>query len=141
MQTFLPYADFKLSARCLDRARLGKQRVECMQIARAIVGESGGWKNHPATKMWADHLPALCSYWRAIVDEWKSRGYIDNTHKELERIESEYCVDRLASNMPVWLGNEEFHTSHKSNLIRKKPEHYGMYFSIDDNLPYVWPVG
>jgi len=30
MQTFLPYADFKLSTRVLDYKRLGKQRVEAM---------------------------------------------------------------------------------------------------------------
>ena len=32
MQTFLPYADFKRSAESLDNKRLGKQRVEAMQI-------------------------------------------------------------------------------------------------------------
>jgi len=34
MQTFLPYADFKESAQCLDYRRLGKQRVEAKQIHR-----------------------------------------------------------------------------------------------------------
>lgn len=37
MQTFLPYPDFRQSAKVLDRARLGKQRVECLQLARAIA--------------------------------------------------------------------------------------------------------
>jgi hypothetical protein len=35
VQTFLPYADFAESARVLDRARLGKQRVEALQVLRA----------------------------------------------------------------------------------------------------------
>ncbi|MDQ1681515.1 MAG: hypothetical protein QOH99_56, partial [Frankiaceae bacterium] len=35
MQTFLPYADFGASARVLDDRRLGKQRVETLQILRA----------------------------------------------------------------------------------------------------------
>lgn len=39
MQTFLPYADFSMSAKCLDYRRLGKQRVEAMQILNAIRGE------------------------------------------------------------------------------------------------------
>ena len=32
MQTFLPSPRFAESARCLDSARLGKQRVEAKQI-------------------------------------------------------------------------------------------------------------
>jgi len=32
MQTFLPYPDLRDSVACLDNKRLGKQRVEAMQI-------------------------------------------------------------------------------------------------------------
>ena len=35
MQTFLPHADFDRSAEVLDLRRLGKQRVEVIQIVRA----------------------------------------------------------------------------------------------------------
>ena len=34
MQTFLPYADFAQSAKALDPKRLGKQRVETIQIVQ-----------------------------------------------------------------------------------------------------------
>ena len=40
MQTFLPYESFKQSARVLDWRRLGKQRVEGMQIINAIEAVS-----------------------------------------------------------------------------------------------------
>ena len=36
MQTFTPYADFEKSLRTLDLKRLGKQRVEVIQIIRAV---------------------------------------------------------------------------------------------------------
>ena len=36
MQTFLPYPDFAESAKVLDNKRLGKQRVECLQIMKAL---------------------------------------------------------------------------------------------------------
>ena len=39
MQTFLPYASFEESAKVLDRQRLGKQRVECLQIFNALAGD------------------------------------------------------------------------------------------------------
>lgn len=38
MQTFLPYADFDASAASLDTQRLGKQRVENLQIMQALFG-------------------------------------------------------------------------------------------------------
>ena len=37
MQTFLPYPDFAASAAALDDRRLGKQRVEALQVLRALV--------------------------------------------------------------------------------------------------------
>ncbi|GAA3827626.1 pyrimidine dimer DNA glycosylase/endonuclease V [Nocardioides panacisoli] len=43
MQTFLPYADFARSARSLDPKRLGKQRVEALQVVRALTTAGYGW--------------------------------------------------------------------------------------------------
>ena len=41
---------------------------------------------------------------------------------------------------PPWL-NDEFCLSHRSNLIRKNPEHYRpLWPDVLDNLPYIWPV-
>ncbi len=39
LQTFLPYADFAASAAALDWRRLGKQRVENLQIMQTLLGE------------------------------------------------------------------------------------------------------
>ena len=65
MQTFLPYSSFTESAKILDWRRLGKQRVEGMQIINAISGvprKDGkpykGWTNHPCSVMWKPYLPA-----------------------------------------------------------------------------------
>ncbi len=38
MQTFIPEPDLYQSVRVLDRQRLGKQRVETLQIMNACVG-------------------------------------------------------------------------------------------------------
>ena len=37
MQTFLPYSNFQKTAEVLDYRRLGKQRVEGMQIIKTIL--------------------------------------------------------------------------------------------------------
>jgi hypothetical protein len=69
MQTFLPYPDLKKSFEVLDYRRLGKQRVEAMQILNILLSDkkSGGWVNHPAVKMWRGYEDALCVYMNMCI--------------------------------------------------------------------------
>ena len=65
MQTFLPYTSFEDVARTLDRKRLGKQRVEGMQILNVLAkppNYTGAWVHHPAVKMWRGYEDALKQY-------------------------------------------------------------------------------
>lgn len=143
MQTFLPDSNFSTSARVLDRARLGKQRVETMQIMQTLTRTTGGWVNHPAVKMWRGYAWALLQYQRAICNEWTSnRGYKDtclqktiDTYNTLSGdMQNEYVY-------PPWYGRPDVHESHKSNLIRKKEDHYKTFWpNVSDDLEYVWPV-
>lgn len=136
MQTFLPYKSFERSAACLDRMRLGKQRVETLQILKALNSDSGGWRNHPAVLMWNEYSEALVEYGVAICDEWISRGYRDTCRGKI--IEYSWGEDVV---LPPWLGNRRFHLGHQSNLVRKDSVHYRHYFPrVSDDLPYVWPV-
>lgn len=135
MQTFLPYKEFDKSAKVLDYRRLGKQRVECYQILQTLRGESSGWANHPAVKMWVGFEAALAEYSLAICAEWVSRGYRDSCAEKIKAFGYE-----KPTKYPPWIGDEEFHTSHKSNLLRKDNEFYGKYgWDIPADLPYVWP--
>ena len=134
MQTFLPLPDFKATAKCLDWRRLGKQRVEAKQILDILMGirRGGGWRSHPAVKMWAGHEPALANYLQAMISEWVERGY-NNTMAA--------PIFAEAATPPPWLGDRGFHASHRSNLLRKDPEHYGKFgWTEAPDLPYVWPV-
>jgi len=131
VQTFLPYPDFEETALILDRARLGKQRVECNQILKALQN-GGGWRRHPAVLMWRGYEGALRLYRNAIIREWVARGYVNSM--ELTR-----SGGRVR--MPPWLGDQAFHASHRSNLLRKNPVFYGQYgWEERSDLPYVWPV-
>lgn len=136
MQTFLPYASYMESAKVLDRQRLGKQRVEAWQILNALRGESKGWVNHPATRMWEGHERALALYGITMCYEWTRRGYRDTMGERFRPF-----VRGLFPVAPDWLGDEDFHLSHRSNLIRKMPEHYGpIWPDVPADLPYVWPT-
>lgn len=139
MQTFLPYEDFLSSAACLDRQRLGKQRVECLQILRTLVGESKGWAQHPAVKMWRGHEVSLVDYAMCVCNEWTSRGYKDTCRDKILALGQK--IPDLTSRRPSWLGWPSFHRSHQSNLLRKDPVHYSNYFKdVPDDLDYVWPA-
>lgn len=136
MQTFLPLKDFKKSAEILDYRRLGKQRVEVLQLLKALSGETKGWVNHPATRMWKGHINSLVEYGEAMCNEWISRGYKDTC---LDKIKIYKQIDTPTVN-PRWLGNKEFHASHRSNLLRKKLDYYYKFgWTESPGLPYIWP--
>jgi hypothetical protein len=136
VQTFLPYADFITSASVLDRERLGKQRVETLQILHALTIGSG-WVHHPVTKMWSGYESALVQYGFVICDEWISRGYKDTVREKLESILSSLPSQDVV--LPPWLGDIELHQSHRSNLLRKDPAFYSQYGWTEPNdLEYKW---
>lgn len=140
MQTFLPYPNFTQTARILDRQRLGKQRVETLQILNALTNPNKGWQNHPATNMWRGHEHTLTQYGLTICTEWTRRGYNDTCHQKILDLQEQHHHNWTNTNPPHWLGNPQLHTSHQSNLLRKNPDHYAQYFTnIPDNLPYIWP--
>ena len=130
MQTFLPYPNFKKSASVLDYRRLGKQRVEAMQIVNSIEKQTG-WKHHPIVKMWPPYVSALKVYCNVMINEWVRQGY-NNTM-------SKYDIDKVI--YPDWLGNEDFHSSHRANLLRKDYKYYSQFgWTEDSSNPYVWLV-
>ena len=142
MQTFLPYPDFRQSAASLDTARLGKQRVEALQTLRALVIPGYGWQTHPAIRMWMGYVPALTMYGLAMVDEWTKRGHPDNTRANITEFAPQAAHPDYAAKipMPPWLGDQEFHLSHRSKLVRKEPKFYTEVFpdAIPD-MDYIWP--
>lgn len=133
LQTFLPFKDFKQTARCLDYKRLGKQRVEAMQILTTLTtNKNSRWGNHPAVKMWKGYEGILEQYKNIMIAEWIRRGY-NNTMP----ITNEF-QDNI--NYPPWI-TEEFCTAHRSNLLRKNCQYYSKFnWNVADKLPYIWPV-
>jgi hypothetical protein len=142
MQTFLPYADYKQSASCLDNKRLGKQRVEAWQIYLTLQkiknNESKiAWAHHPAVLMWQGCERELLNYCAIMIEEWKFRGFNDTMHDMVLKA----YLETSHSSKPFWAGNAAFHASHRSNLLRKDKEFYGKFnWTEPDNLKYVWPM-
>ena len=133
MQTFLPLPDFQESARALDYRRLGKQRVEAKQILNSLRSpQAGGWRSHPAVKMWEGCERALELYHDVMIMEWVRRGYRNTMVL--------FKPDGLLE-LPWWFGRDRLHASHRSNLIRKNPDYYQWFrWAEDSTLEYWWPA-
>ncbi|MGX1884966.1 MSMEG_6728 family protein [Streptomyces sp. NPDC055287] len=150
MQTFLPFPDFAKSASALDPRRLGKQRVEALQVLRGLTVPGYGWRRHPAVRMWTGYEEALVRYGLDICTEWTAQGRADTCAATLVNdflawrpgvtVRSQ---DGLSSDgdLPPWFGAPAFHRSHQSALVRKEPGFYRDLFpGVPEDLPYVWPT-
>jgi Pyrimidine dimer DNA glycosylase len=150
VQTFTPYSDFEESLRALDLKRLGKQRVEVIQIVRALTVPGYAWSSHPAVLMWKGYEEALGRYGLTACEVWMERGFGDSCAATIAAdlrgvgIGQIRSYEELAANdaLPAWLFDETLQLSHRSSLLRKDLEHYGPLFPRDTprDLDYVWPV-
>jgi Pyrimidine dimer DNA glycosylase len=148
LQTFLPDKSFIKSLEYLDVKRLGKQRVEAAQIIEILLNQpilpsnlklphfdrsQSLWHRHPAVMMWAGHEEWLKLYLDCCIGEWVWRGYTNGL------VVPAYNTD--SQSPPKWLGFEQFHQSHRSNLIRKFPQHYQKFWPNESSdLAYFWPT-
>lgn len=134
----------------LDTQRLGKQRLEARQLQSVVQkldgllptspGERIGWASHPAVGMWRGHVLALMLYGDCVIREWVRRGFVNNMPLMLARGTSDPVVVPSRLVMPPWLGDSEFHASHRSRLLMKNPEWYGQFgWSEEPGREYKWP--
>lgn len=149
MQTFLPFPSFEASARTLDPKRLGKQRVEVIQIVRALTVPEYAWKQHPAVLMWRGYEEALGRYGLTMCEVWLELGFGDTCAATITadlaavgisplRTEAELAA---AGALPPWLDDPAVLESHQSSLVRKDPAFYRRHFpDVRPDIDYVWPV-
>lgn len=156
MQTFLPFHDFSQTAQCLDQKRLGKQRVETKQILETLLNirikfdgtniihlepsANKAWQNHPAILMWKNYEFCLAYYGIVICNHWINHYGFKDSCKPCFSYMIQSFVTKKDLVFPSWLGNQDFHKSHQSNLLRKNPDHYTKFFpDVPHDLPYIWP--
>lgn len=137
MKTFLPYEDFAMSAEVLDDRRLARQRTDVVAILKKLLVPATE-DDHPAVKMWRGSERVLCNYGLVICFEHQSRGNSGVTMEKINEYRSEFPLESDVK--PEWLGDEAFHDSHKSYLLRSLPSHYRKYWpQTADELPLIWP--
>jgi len=135
----MPYKDFRMSARCLDKKRLFKQVVEARQILATngiTVYKNDGTtykpshRNHPCVKMWYGYDNALMQYHNEFLNVCLSKG-IQTDIKHFD-ISGEIVL-------PPWMSDDRIYRSHKSNLLKKDHDFYGHYgWDVPTDIEYVW---
>lgn len=133
MMTFIVCGDFILNAQLLDYRRLGKQRVEAIQILNAIYTHNK-WSNHPIVRSWTPFITALKYYTNCIIQEWINRGGKNNIPL--------FEIPKLIL-MPWWCKWDRLHQSHRAMLNRKNPFYYNDKFTLDKeylSYGYIWPT-
>lgn len=139
MQTFITDSrEVGYGVEYLDQKRLVKQMLECRQIMAALAGETKGWVNHPATKMWKGKEYYLVDYATNVGWEMHRRGYKwqENFNKlydsyglvtELRGVTDEFSAE--AFNKIVY--------THRGRLYEKDPDHYAQWSTYTDYKKYV----
>lgn len=110
VNTFLPFKDFGVSARCLDNDRLKKQLVEVYTLLKVLRGETDAWKSHPCSLQWAGYEDSLKWFGWYVFMACFARGF------KVEPLQ--YKLPKWGED-PHWLGNENFHFSHRAKLKYK----------------------
>jgi hypothetical protein len=144
MQTFFPDRDPHKCASVLDIKRLYKQIVECKQIFNTLQKlqedptQKIGWRNHPAVKMWQGYENYLRFYQSCMLEEWCRRRWDFEADIYQDNLASGHFIE--SQDIPPWVGNEEFHASHRSNLLRKDESHYRQFgWTESTDIEYFWP--
>lgn len=157
--------------RCWKQVVEAKQIIDVLEqlsknepnnfIGDSLKRKRIAWENHPAVKMWIGYNDLLKHYYNVFLD------YCINQHKintklfyieckysngEYNDADGEYLVNGFEiygdlfklsdKETPFWLGNEDFHRSHRSRLIEKDREFYLPKFPEDEGYndgKYWWP--
>ena len=147
MITLLPVKSFVKSMEFLDTLTLDRQRIEAAMILEVLTEEDYlphvkfvspfnrefiHWFKCPSVQMWKGYEEWLKLYIACAIGEFKFRGHSSNIATPK--------YDTSLQDPPEWLGLEELHASHRSNLIRRLPSHYQKFWpSENEELPYYWP--
>lgn len=160
MITFHPLKSFAESADVLDwqysHNRLNNQINEAICITEYLLGIRTEWRhNKKILRMWDNFELHLVDYAFCCLYTWeRKKGVIAQSRREKLIILQEKAIRKAqvvnpGNNFPSWVGNEEFHSSHRAVLLGKNFEWYSQFGwsekpairRSNGSWPYIWPEG
>jgi hypothetical protein len=139
MQTFITdLPEFGYGLRYLDQKRVVKQLLETRQIMSALTGNTRGWVNHPATKMWRGKEDMLWDYGRQNALELDHRGYQwQNNFEQLTAHYEDIANSRYTNG--DWSRDDYTRVlyTHRGRLWEKDSDYYSNWSLYSDFYKYV----
>lgn len=126
MQVFIIGSPYE-TAMFLDKKRLNKQIVECIQMLKALEGLSKGWRNHPCTIQYDKHRYWLWVYMLCLAAYREEQYFNSILFSEVcERYKPEFHTDEYFEQM-------------KRRLYTKDKEHYSYWSELgESNENWYW---
>ena len=126
MQVFIIGSPYE-TAMFLDKKRLNKQIVECIQMLKALEGLSKGWRNHPCTIQYDKHRYWLWVYMLCLASYREEQYFNSILFSEVcERYKPEFHTDEYFEQM-------------KRRLYTKDKEHYSYWSElVESNENWYW---
>src|SRR5574343_1484999 len=136
MHTFLPFASYTESAKCLDRQKLHFGVKDSLTLVRSLVrfyplnkrGESG-FEMHTVGRFWSGHELQLARYSLALAEEslrrvnrkrritadelTQRKYYVSMRRSMVEALEDRNFPD----SQPALIGQEDFHSAMRAYLL------------------------
>ncbi len=132
MMIWLPYPDFTKSVSCLNTQHLNRQRANCQVLSKSFISPNR-WNHVPTFKAWKNYYEVFQYYHDVCVKEWVKRGF-----RTIAVLYEAPKPDKR--DLPWFIGEEQYHASHRSNLLRLDPTYAGIEgWREPSNLPYLWP--
>lgn len=116
---YMPYPDFRRSAKCLSDQHLREQRVACRNVIQTLTVPRSAQLDAILRSTWEGHINAVLEVTDATLAEMarrKLKGPLGVTPWMLRRNDEE---------PPDWLGDEAWHLGVKRILLKADPAHYG----------------
>lgn len=119
MRVYLPYPDYRRSAKCLNDDHLKEQRNSCRNLIQALTVPRSYSGDMTHVLPWAADINGLLWLTDATLEERRRRG-ID------ERGVTPWLLyKRDLPSRPYWLGNPDYHAAQRKHLLTAAPAHYG----------------
>jgi hypothetical protein len=86
--------------------------------------------------MWRGYEKCLVIYGMEVCREWVDRGFKDSCSEKIR-----VYRDKSGLIIPMWLGDEKFHASHRAALLAKDFKWYSQFgWTETPRIEYIWPI-
>lgn len=119
MRVYLPYPDYRRSAKCLSDAHLIEQRASCRNLIMNITVPRCYSGDRTHLDPWVECINGVLWLTDATLEERRRRGHD-------EKGITPWMLYKLGlPSRPDWLGRPDYHEQVKRELLHLAPAHYG----------------